>query len=103
MFVLSKNETIPIFAISIHIIVLDALPKGMKYNQDYFLSELLPPTDKEKFQYVSQNRVTNFARDIRNSMFHNGSKGRNKLASKHVPQPPMPIILQILVSVTLEV
>jgi hypothetical protein len=68
-----------IFVASRHIIVPDALPKGMKYDQEYFLSEIHP-----------QKRGEFFTLHLENSICFNEPNITDKLDSKHIIRAPHP-------------
>jgi hypothetical protein len=53
-------------------ITLDALIKGQKYNQKYFIQNTFPPLFNEKKYFSRQKIAINFSVHMDNSMCHNG-------------------------------
>jgi hypothetical protein len=99
MFVKSRDESIPRVRQGIvkeilwweffhfkEFLILDALPKIVKFTQDYFLSELLPQLDNEKHHVTCYKQTTNFVMHMGNSICHNGPKVTHKYISRHFIQ-----------------
>jgi uncharacterized protein YeaO (DUF488 family) len=56
------------------LLVLKALPKGRKFNQDYFLEEVLPSLSLQKSLNRRQQLELDFVVHMDNSMCHNARK-----------------------------
>jgi hypothetical protein len=61
-----------VFFTARYFIVLDALHKGQKYSQKYFVQNILPSLTNEKKRFSRQKTVINFSVYMDNSMCHNG-------------------------------
>jgi hypothetical protein len=68
-----------IFLTSRKLLVLDALPKEHKYNQDYFVKKVIPELQSERSRFVRLKTLVEFAAQLDNSMCHNGTKMTNAL------------------------
>jgi hypothetical protein len=61
-----------VFFTALQLIALDALPKGQKYNQEYFVQNIHPSLLHEKKRCSCQKTAINFSVHMDNSMWHNG-------------------------------
>jgi hypothetical protein len=75
MFATSAREVVPrtkqnisvmktivtIFVTSIRLLVLNFLPKGTKFNQDYFINTVLPNLYNEKRRIARRKRLPSFS------------------------------------------
>jgi hypothetical protein len=72
------------------LIALDALPKGQKYNQEYFVENILPPLLNEKKRISGQKTAIQFSWHIDNSMCHNGHRVVDELRRLKILRAPHP-------------
>jgi transposase len=70
------------------LLVLDFLPKGTKFNQDYFIDTVLPNLYSEKRRIVRRKGLPSFFVHMDNSMCHNGAKIIEKLEKRHIARAP---------------
>jgi hypothetical protein len=63
-----------VFFTSRKLLVLDSLPKGQKYNQDYFVQKMIPELQSERSRFARRNAPVELAAHMDNSMCHNGTK-----------------------------
>jgi hypothetical protein len=62
--------------------VLNFLPKGTKFNQDYFIDTVLPNPYSEKRRIARGKGLPSFSVQMDNSMCYNGAKIIEKLEKK---------------------
>jgi transposase len=67
------------------------LPKGTKFNQDYFIDTVLPNLYSEKRQIARRKGLPSFSAHIDNSMCHNGAKITEKLEKRHIARASHPL------------
>jgi hypothetical protein len=72
------------------LIVLDALPKGRKYNQLYFVQNIFPESKEENRICRRRNSELTFWVPMDNSMCHNGSKVESKFGKHGLLRIPHP-------------
>jgi hypothetical protein len=65
---------VTIFFTSTWLLVLNFLPKGTKFNQDYFVDTVLPNLCSEKRRIARCKFLPSFSVHMDNSMCHNGAK-----------------------------
>jgi hypothetical protein len=70
--------------------VFNALPKGHKYNQDYFVQKAVPELKFAKSSFALRKIPLKFATHMDNSMCHNGRKVTSSLAQANVIRAPHP-------------
>jgi hypothetical protein len=70
----AKKTMVTIFFISTRLLVPNFLPKGTKFNQDYFIDTVFPNLYNEKRRIVKRNGMPGFSVHTDNSMCHNGAK-----------------------------
>jgi hypothetical protein len=70
--------------------VLEALPTGMKFNQDHFIQAVLPGLSNEKRRISRGKGFSAFSVHIDNSMSHNGHKVSEKFDEGSIEQAPDP-------------
>jgi transposase len=70
------------------LLVLNLLPKGTKFNQDYFIDAVLPNLYSEKRRIVSRKGLPSFSVHMDNSMRHNGAKITERLEKRHIARAP---------------
>jgi hypothetical protein len=78
-----------IFSPSRRLRVLEAGPKGTKFNQDYFIDAIFPELHNNKTRISSEGFPT-FSVHIDNSMCHNRDKISEKLANRSIERAPHP-------------
>jgi hypothetical protein len=78
---ISRQKTIlTIFLTSARLLMLEALTKGAKFNQDYFIDAIFPRLYNEKRRISRKEGFPAFSVHMDNSMCHNGNKISDKLA-----------------------
>jgi hypothetical protein len=76
------------------LLVTEDLPKGQKYNQDYFISDILPELESEKMRYQRKKQGGTFFVPMDHSTSHDGGKIQGKfdvkgfLCAPHSPYSP---------------
>jgi hypothetical protein len=80
----AKKIMVIIFCTLIRLLVLNFLPKGTKFNQDYFIDAVLPNLYSEKRRIMRRKGLPNFSVHMNNSMCHNGAKITEKLEKRHI-------------------
>jgi ATP-dependent helicase YprA (DUF1998 family) len=75
----AKKTMVTNFFTSTRLLVLNFLPNGTKFNQDYFIDTVLPHLYSEKRRIVRRKSLPNFSVHMDNSMCHNGAKITEKL------------------------
>jgi hypothetical protein len=105
MFTASAREVVPrtrqniyamktmvtIFFTSTRLLVLNFLPKGTKFNQDYFADTVLPNLSSEKRRIARRKYLPSFSVRMDNSMCHKGAKITEKLEKRHIARAPHPL------------
>jgi hypothetical protein len=79
-----------IFFPSSRLLVLDALPTGTKFNQDYFIHGIFPGLYNEKRRISRKKGWPGFSVHMGNPMCHNGNKISEKLAKRSIERAPHP-------------
>jgi hypothetical protein len=67
-------------------LILDALPKGSKYNQDYSLDNLLPALNQVRARNGRLKVALTLMMHMDNSMCHTGTKTAENMSSKGLRQ-----------------
>jgi hypothetical protein len=70
--------------------VLNFLPKGTKFNQNYFIDTVLPNLYNEKRRIVRRMGLPDFSVHMDNSVCHNGVKITEKLEKRYITRAPHP-------------
>jgi hypothetical protein len=70
--------------------VLEALRKGAKFNQDYFIHAIFPALYNEKRRISRKEGFPAFSVQMDNSMCHNRNKVSEKLAKRSIERAPHP-------------
>jgi histone-lysine N-methyltransferase SETMAR len=86
-----RKTMITIFFTSTRLLVLEALPKGAKFNQDYFIDAIFPGLYNEKTRISRKKGFPAFSVHIDNSMCYNGNKISEKLAKGSIERDPPPL------------
>jgi transposase len=81
---------VTIFFTSTRLFVLNFLPKGTRFNQDYFIDTVLPNLYSEKRRITRHNGLPSFLVHMDNSGCHNGAKIAEKLEKRHMKRAPHP-------------
>jgi transposase len=71
--------------------MLNFLPKGTRFNQDYFIDAVLPNLYREKTRIARHKGRPGFVVHMDHSMCHNGAKIMEKLESRHIVRAPHPL------------
>jgi hypothetical protein len=66
------------------------LPKGTKFNQQYFIDYVFPEFKRENCTFRPQIPLVTFWVHMDNSMGHNGSKVMSKFDKHHIARWPHP-------------
>jgi histone-lysine N-methyltransferase SETMAR len=85
-----KKTTITIFFTNRKLFIAKDFPKGQKYNQDYFLSEIIPELEQEKSRYKRRKRDGIFYVHMDHSKSHDSGKIQEKFETKHLARAPHP-------------
>jgi hypothetical protein len=81
-------------------LLLEAVPKGRKFNQDYFLQSVLPVFTSKKRRYCQKNGDSGFFVDMDNATLHNGARVASIMDRKHLLRARIHRILQTPVHAT---
>jgi histone-lysine N-methyltransferase SETMAR len=84
----AKKTMVTIFFTSTRFLVLNFLPKGTKFNQDYFIDTVLPNLYSEKRRIARRKGLPSFSVHVDNSMCHNGAMITEKLEKRHIARAP---------------
>jgi hypothetical protein len=68
--------------------VLNSLPKGTKFDQDYFVDAVLPDLYSEKAQIASRKGLPSFPVHIDNLTCHHSAKITERRWKKHIAHLP---------------
>jgi histone-lysine N-methyltransferase SETMAR len=79
-----------VFFASRRLIVLEALPKGTRCTQHYFISDILPDLDGENRRYRRNNPGQEMFLLMDNTKCHNAKKITGKLQKKHITREAHP-------------
>jgi hypothetical protein len=85
-----KKVMMTVFSTARQLIVLDAFPKGQKYNQEYFVQNIFPPLLNEKKRFSRQRTAINFSAQMDNLMPHNGHRVIDELRRLKIARVPYP-------------
>jgi transposase len=75
------------------LLIAEDLPKGQKYSQDYFISDILPALEREKMRYKRRKQGGTCYAHMNHSKSHDGAKIQGKFDTKGLgrfPHPPYP-------------
>jgi hypothetical protein len=86
----AKKTMIAIFFTARQLILLDALTKGSKFNQQYFIDDVFPDLQTENLNFRRRMPLATFWVHMDNSMCHNGSKVVSKFDKHHFARLPHP-------------
>jgi hypothetical protein len=70
--------------------VLEVLPKGTKFNQDYFIDEIFPGLYNEKRGISRKEGFPAFSVHMDDSISHSRNKISEKLAKRSIERAPHP-------------
>jgi hypothetical protein len=71
-----------------HSISLDALPRGQKYNQAYFVQAIFPSFRRENKRFSRQNTAITISVQMDNSMCHNRHRVVDELCRLKILRVP---------------
>jgi hypothetical protein len=97
----AKKSIVTIFFTSTRWLVLNSLPKGTKFNQDYFIDAMLPNLYSEKRRIARRKGLPSFSVHIDNSTCHNGAKITKNLRTDTLHHLLAHLIHQTSIRVTL--
>jgi hypothetical protein len=80
----AKKTMVIIFFTSTRLLLLDFLPKGTKFTQNYFIETVLTNRYSEKRGIVRRKGLPSFSVHMDNSMCHNDAKITGKLEKRHI-------------------
>jgi hypothetical protein len=83
-----QQTLLPISFPSRRLPVLKPLPKGIKFNQNYFIDAIFPGLYDEKRRISRKDGFPAFSAGTDNSMCHNGNKISEKLAKRSIERAP---------------
>jgi histone-lysine N-methyltransferase SETMAR len=86
-----KVSVFTIFFTNGKLLIAESLPKGQKYNQDHFVSDILPELEPEKMRYKRRKQGRTFVAHMDHSKSHEGGKIEGKFDMKgfvRAPHPP---------------
>jgi transposase len=86
----AKKTMVTVFFTSTRLLLLNFLPEGTKFNQNYFVDTVLPNLYSEKRQIARRKGLPSFSVHMDNSMCHNGAKITEKLEKRHITRAPHP-------------
>jgi hypothetical protein len=89
---------ITVFFTARQLILLDVLPKGSKFNQQYFIDDVFPDFKTENLNFRRRMPIATFWVHTDNSMSHNGPKAVSKFDKHHIARwqhPPYPPYLSL--------
>jgi hypothetical protein len=86
----ATKALVTIFFTSTGLLVLNFLPKGTKFNQDYFIDTVLPNLYSDKRRIARRKGLRSFSVHMDNSMCNNGAKITEKLEQRHITRAPHP-------------
>jgi hypothetical protein len=81
---------ITIFFTARQLIMLDALPKGSKFNKQHFIDYMFPDLKPENRNFRRRMLLATFWVHMDNSMGHNGSKVVSKFDKHQIARLPHP-------------
>jgi histone-lysine N-methyltransferase SETMAR len=87
---LVRKIMITIFFTACQLILLDVLPKGSKFNQQYFIDHVFPDLKMENRNFGRRMPLATFWVHMDNSMCYNGSKVVSKFDKHHIARLPHP-------------
>jgi hypothetical protein len=88
---ISAMETmVTIIFTSTRLLVLNFLPKGTKFNQDYFIDTVLPNLYSGKRRITRRKGLPSFPVHMDNLMCHNDAKFTEKLEKRHITRASHP-------------
>jgi hypothetical protein len=85
-----RKTLLPICFPSRRLLVLKPLPKGTKFNLDYFIDGIFPGLYNEKTRISHKSNFPAFSVHMDNSMCHHGNKISKKLAKRSIEGAPHP-------------
>jgi hypothetical protein len=85
-----KKTMITIFFIPTRLLVLDALPHGQTFTQEYFMTELFPILQKENVRFRRKHSGDTFFLHLDTSQCHNGKKITAEIEHQRFARAPHP-------------
>jgi histone-lysine N-methyltransferase SETMAR len=83
-----KKTMFTIFFTNRKLLIAEYLPKGQKYNQDCFISDILPALEREKMRYERRKQGRTFFVQTDRSKSHDGGKIQGKFDMKRLVRAP---------------
>jgi hypothetical protein len=79
-----KKTMITIFFTATRLIILNSLPQGQSFTQDYFISEIVPAFTKQKLRFRRYHPDVTFSVYMDNSRCHNGRMATGEFDSRRL-------------------
>jgi hypothetical protein len=86
-----KKNMFTIFFTNRKSLIAEYLPKDQKYNQDYFISDILPELERQKMRYKRRKQGRTFFVHMDYSKSHDGGKIQGKFDIKGLVRAPHPL------------
>jgi histone-lysine N-methyltransferase SETMAR len=83
-----KKPMFTIFFTNTKLLIAEYLPKDQKYNQDYFISDILPGLEREKMRYQRRKQGRTFFVHMDDSKSHDGGEIQGKFDIKGLVRAP---------------
>jgi hypothetical protein len=77
-----KKTMFTIFFTNRELLIAEYLPKGQKYGQVYFISDILPELEQEKMRYRRRKQGATFHMHMDHSKSHDGRKIKEEFDTK---------------------
>jgi hypothetical protein len=81
---------ITVFFTATGLLVLDALPHGQTFTQDYFITKVLPILREENERFRRKHSGGNFVFHMNNSLCHNGKNITTEIEQRRFARAPHP-------------
>jgi hypothetical protein len=86
-----KKTMFPLCFIKRKLLVAEDVPTGQKYNQDYFISAIIPELEREKLRYKRKKQGETLSVHMDHSKSHDGGKIQGKVDMKDLVCFPHPL------------
>jgi hypothetical protein len=96
----AQKTMVTVFFKSTRLLGLNFLPKGTKFNQDYFIDPVASNLYSAKRQIARRKGLPSFSVHTDNSMCHNSAKITKELEKRHIDQLLTHLIHQTSARVT---
>jgi hypothetical protein len=86
-----KKTIFTIFFTNRKLLIVEYLPKGQKYSQDYCISDILPELEREKMRYERRKQGGPFYLHMYHSKGRDDRKIQEKFDTKGLVRSPHPL------------